>query len=236
MKGDIPILLALGAGLISFISPCVLPLVPMYISFVTGLTSEELSKAQKSRKHLVRSVLPGMLMFVMGFSFIFILLGASASAIGSFLLSRMEQIKIVGGMIVILFGIHITGLIRLKFLEREKRAYIRKKPPTIFGAFFVGMVFAFAWTPCIGPILASVLTLAGAQKSVGRGILLLAVYSLGLAIPFVLAGIGISWLMGFFGKLKRHYRIIQIVSGVLLIIIGFIIIFGDIQSLMPSLP
>src|SRR5437868_625908 len=186
--GNVTLLAAFLAGVLSFISPCVLPLIPGYLSFVSGVTLEEMrgggALAAPSpgarRKALVSSIA-----FVMGFSLVFISLGASATALGAYLMGRLPLLVKAGGVIIILFGLHMMGVLRISWLYAEKRVQTARKPAGFFGAMVVGIAFAFGWTPCIGPILAAILAVAAAQESVGQGVKLLAVYSLGLGVPFI---------------------------------------------------
>jgi cytochrome c-type biogenesis protein len=175
------------------------------------------------------------MLFILGFSVVFIALGATATVLGQFLLSKLAILTKIGGVILVILGLHIAGVFRLRFLDYEKRFHASEKPLGVLGSFVVGMVFAFGWTPCIGPILAAILAYAGTKETVGQGILLLSVYSLGLGLPFFLAGIGINTFLGLFEKLmriKRFFRIIQIVSGVLLILVGVLIFTNDLQRIV----
>lgn len=213
---------AFGAGLVSFLSPCVLPLVPGYLSFVAGVSMDELRDAE-SKAVLRRRVIFNTLAFVLGFSVVFILLGASATAVGAFLLAKQKLIAQVAGAMVIVFGIHVMGIIRIPWLYQEKRAHVAVKPAGLMGSFLVGLAFAFGWTPCIGPILASILSLAAAEETLGAGIGLLAVYSLGLAIPFMITAIAFNQVMVVFDQVKRHMRVVEIVSGLLLVGVGILL-------------
>ena len=216
------IFVSFGAGLLSFFSPCVLPLIPAYICFITGMSAEELT----SGKGTVKSVLPNTLLFILGFSTVFVIFGASATFLGTLFFEKQAIIKIIGGIIVIVFGLHISGLLNIKFLQLEKKLHIKNRPINMFGSFFVGMAFGFGWTPCVGPILGSILILASTGKTIGQGILLLSVYSLGLALPFLIVAIGINWALKIFTKIKKYFKTISFISGILLIIVGIWIIFG----------
>ncbi|TAK60641.1 MAG: cytochrome c biogenesis protein CcdA [Bacteroidetes bacterium] len=209
-------------GLLSFASPCVLPIVPGYLSFISGLSFDEMmneSSAKEVRKKLVLN----SLLFVLGFSLVFIILGASASAVGKFLQSNLDLISKIAGGIIIIFGLHMIGIFKIKFLQYEKRFQSNSKPIGLIGSFLVGLAFAFGWTPCIGPILASILAIAAQQESVGQGIALLACYSAGLGIPFLLTGISVSVFYKVFNKFKRHLHKVEIVGGVLLVLFGIMI-------------
>ena len=219
--GGVSIVAAFSAGLISFLSPCVLPLVPGYISMVSGASVDEL-KAEDSTR-VLRKVLLHSLLFIAGFSIVFISLGASATWLGQVLLSRMSLLYKVAGVIIIIFGLHLTGLLRIGFLYRDKRFHSAGKPATALGAFVIGLAFAFGWTPCIGPILAAILGLAASQQTVSAGITLLAVYSLGLAIPFLLTSLGINRFLRFYDRFRVHLRQVEVFSGVILILLGAMI-------------
>ena len=220
---DISISAAALAGVVSFLSPCVLPLVPGYLAFVSGApVSNEtgLSGAPQAR------VVGRAVAFVLGFSMVFALPGASATAVGQVLLAHATVLQQVAGLIVVLFGVHLLGISRIPLLYRERRAQLTTAPRSHAGAFLVGGAFAFGWTPCIGPILGGVLALAAVQHSAAQGMGLLAVYSLGLRMPFVLAALGASCITRVFVRSRRVYRGIELASGVLLIAIGLFIASG----------
>ena len=219
--GGVSIVAAFSAGMISFLSPCVLPLVPGYISMVSGASVDELKAEDNTR--VLRKVLLHSLLFIAGFSIVFISLGASATWLGQVLLSRMSLLYKVAGVIIIIFGLHLTGLLRIGFLYRDKRFHSAGKPATALGAFVIGLAFAFGWTPCIGPILAAILGLAASQQTVSAGITLLAVYSLGLAIPFLLTSLGINRFLRFYDRFRVHLRQVEVFSGVILILLGAMI-------------
>ncbi|MBF0455728.1 MAG: sulfite exporter TauE/SafE family protein [Magnetococcales bacterium] len=220
---------ALLAGLLSFISPCVLPLVPAYISFMTGVSVDRLRTEKGAELGMAASL--HSLFFVLGFSTVFIALGASASLIGQLLLSKMEILSKVGGGLIVLFGLHYIGLFKISYLNMEARFNLQEKPPGLWGAYLIGLAFAFGWTPCVGPILATILALAGGQDSIWQGVMLLMVYSLGLGIPFILAGMAINSFLGFFTRIRVHLHKIEIFSGVLLVIVGIMIFTGDFNRL-----
>jgi cytochrome c-type biogenesis protein len=220
---DISIFMAFVAGVVSFLSPCVLPLVPAYISYISGVSIEDISSSNRSG---MGKVFTGTLAFVVGFSLVFISLGASASWVGQFFQSNMGILGKIGGVIVIVFGFHLIGVYRIPFLMREKRYHSSTKPASLFGSVLIGIAFAFGWTPCIGPILAGILAYAGTQETIGQGVFLLSVYSLGLGLPFLLTGLGISRFLSFFDVIKRHFRKVEVVSGILLVALG-IMIFTD---------
>ncbi|MDI6704442.1 MAG: cytochrome c biogenesis protein CcdA [bacterium] len=210
------------AGILSFFSPCVLPLIPAYISFITGLSAMELQESSDLGKGIknLRKILFETILFILGFSFIFILLGAGATYFGDLIFANRRLLKLIGGIIVILFGLHVSGVFNIRLLQYEKRVHLKNKPAILFGSFFVGVAFAIGWTPCIGPILACILTLAATKDTLKQGIFLLSFYSAGLATPFLLTGVGIGWLLGLFSEIKRYLKLISIVTGGLLIIVG----------------
>jgi len=220
---EINFLSAAVAGLVSFLSPCVLPLIPGYISFVSGISLQELRETSSDRARIVRAFLSS-LWFVLGFSAVFVVLGASATVVGKLLLQKLVLFQRVAGVLIILFGLHLTGLIRIPFLQYEKKMEVNTPPMTSVGAFLVGAAFAFGWTPCIGPILAGILALASTQESVAQGAILLLVYSLGLGIPFLLTSLGIQAFLRFFARFRRYLRLVEVVSGLLLVAIGILVL------------
>jgi len=226
MADILQILTAFSAGLLSFFSPCILPLIPAYICFITGLSGEELSVSKGKDFEKVKTILPESLLFILGFSIVFVILGALATFLGSFLFAKQRIIKIIGGLIVIFFGLHISGLFNIKFLQYEKKLHLKSKPVTRFGSFLVGMVFGFGWTPCVGPILGGILMLAAAKDSMFKGVLLLSSYSLGLGLPFFLLSLAIGKTLTLFSKVKKHFKLISRLSGGLLAAIGIWIIIG----------
>jgi cytochrome c-type biogenesis protein len=219
-------LAAFVAGVLSFISPCVLPLIPGYLSYISGLTLDEMQGTGESAMSLGtarRRVLSASIFFILGFSFVFICVGAAASVLGQYMLERQRLLAKIAAVIVILFGLHTMGVLRIGWLYSEKRVQVERKPTTLFGAFFVGLAFAFGWTPCIGPILAGILAIAGTQQTVGQGVRLLAVYSAGLGLPFLLTALAINQFFTVFKRIRRHYHAIEVVSGLLLVLIGVLI-------------
>jgi cytochrome c-type biogenesis protein len=223
------------AGLASFLSPCVLPLVPGYISFMSGLSLEELSSGQAGPGATRRTALAA-LFFVLGFSAVFTALGASASFVGQLLATHLALLSKVAGVLVIVFGLHITGLVPIKWLYYTKRADTSKVGPGLLGSFVMGLAFAFGWTPCIGPILAGILALAATQESVAKGVGLLFVYSMGLGVPFILTGLGLNAFLRFFARYKRFIRWGEIGAGVLLMAIGLLVLSNRLTWLMRLLP
>lgn len=223
------------AGIVSFLSPCVLPLVPGYISLMSGMSLDELTKGGSSKDAMRKAGL-GSIFFVMGFSAVFTMLGATASAVGQLLSAYMGILSKVAGIMIIAFGVHTTGLITIKLLYFEKRFKTRGIAPGYLGAFLMGIAFAFGWTPCIGPILAGILAMAASQETVSQGVVLLFVYSMGLGIPFILTGFGVSAFMRFFAKYKRFLRAGEIFAGVLLIAIGILIFTDNLTWLIRFVP
>lgn len=232
--GNLNLVTAALAGLVSFLSPCVLPLIPGYISFVSGSSLQELQEARSSRGVLLRSFL-GSLWFVLGFSAVFILLGASATALGKIFLAKLGLLRQAAGLVIVLFGLHLTGLVRIPFLQYEKKLEVRKKPLTWVGAFLVGAAFAFGWTPCIGPILAGILTLASTQETVLQGMLLLTAYSAGLGIPFLATSVAVQGFLRFSAGFRRYLRGVEVASGLLLIGVGLLVFFDRLGVLAGKL-
>lgn len=224
------------AGILSFLSPCVLPLVPGYISYLSGLSLEELSKESSDQKSQTKQVFFSSFFFVLGFSLVFTLLGASATFAGKFLAEHLQIFSKIAGGIIILFGLHTTGILPIRWLYYEKRLQTRSLAPGIVGSLLMGLAFAFGWTPCIGPILAGILALAATETTIFRGMFLLAVYSLGLGIPFILTGMGMSQFLKFFSSYKKFIRWGEMFAGILLIFIGVLIFSGRLTSLLKFIP
>jgi cytochrome c-type biogenesis protein len=220
MEENVTLLAAFGAGLLSFISPCVLPLIPGYLSYISGMSLDDM---RGNNVVAQRRVIVSSLAFIVGFSLVFIALGASASAIGRFMMSRLDILGKIAGAIIIIFGLHTMGVLRIEWLYQEKRVQTNKQPAGPIGAMLVGIAFAFGWTPCIGPILAGILAIAAAQDTVGDGVRLLSAYSFGLAIPFFTTALAINRFFDAFAKIRRHYHTIELVSGGLLVAIGLLI-------------
>ena len=215
---------AFAAGLLSFLSPCVLPLVPSYVGFLTGMTLPELTGRR-------RVALVHALLFVAGFSLVFVLLGASATALGSALKYYQVWIARVGGVLVILFGLVCLGAVKLGLLEQERRMQLQHKPVGYLGSALVGVAFGAGWTPCIGPVLGAILSLAATSDSVARGMLLLGVYSAGLAVPFLLAAVAVDSFLEWFQRFRRFLPWVMRVSGVLLIFVGLLMVSGQFTRL-----
>ena len=240
MNQNVTLLAAFAAGFLSFVSPCVLPLIPGYISFVSGVSVDEMRGERAMASASRAQVFVASLAFVVGFSLVFVALGASATAVGKFLFAKLPLLSRIAGVLLIVFGLHTMGAFRLAFLEQEKRVHTQRKPAGVLGALLVGVAFAFGWTPCIGPILGGILAIAGSKNSIGEGVLLLAVYSLGLGIPFLLTSLAIDKFLNAAKRIRRHYHAIEVASGALLIVIGFLILTGQltiiVRYLQPYLP
>lgn len=210
------------AGLLSFFSPCVLPLIPAYFTFITGFSLEELFNPDATgvRKKVVISTFS----FVFGFTIIFILMGAAASGLGALISRHQDYIRMGGGLVIILLGIHMTGFVRLKSLEVEKRIHLQNKPLHILGSFVVGMAFAVGWSPCIGPLLGSILIIAGSKETIWQGVGLLSVYAGGIAIPFMLVSFFVPFLLEFLRRTSRIMKYINLAAGILLILVGLLLL------------
>ena len=219
----IELTVALGAGLISFLSPCVLPLIPGYISFISGQSLDELIETKKIN-------LTSLVLFSLGFSFVFILFGAAASALGKVLLQNSNYFRVIAGLIIVVFSLQLLGIINIQFLNYEKKFYTKKSSKPIF-VFVIGMAFGFGWTPCIGPILGSILALASTEENITKGIIMLSFYSLGLAIPFILSGFLIQKFLLFSKNFKKNINIVLKFGGTILFITGLLIITNKLQSL-----
>ena len=213
-------LAAFVAGIVSFLSPCVLPLVPGYVSLISGASVEELQS--KDRK-LLNTVLLHSIMFILGFTLVFVCLGAAATSLGHMMKVYKKQLTWIAGAVIVVFGLHLTGILKIKALYADKRLHSVGSGKSPIGAFVVGFAFAFGWTPCIGPILSLILTAAGNAETVSKGVVLLFIYSLGLAVPFLLTSVGIDRFLVFYGKFRRHLQAVEVGSGVLLIVFGVLI-------------
>jgi len=218
------------AGLLSFLSPCVLPLIPSYITFITGLSFADLREEHPS--HAVRrKTMAHSLLFIAGFTAVFIFLGASATIVGTFLQEYMGVLRKIGGLLVVIFGIHVTGLLPLALLLGERRVKVHRKPAGYAGSFMVGLAFAAGWTPCIGPILASILMIAAAEDTVYKGMALLLAYSLGLGTPFFMASLALHKFLVLFNRFKKAIRIFEIITGMFLIVVGVLIFTNYLTSI-----
>jgi cytochrome c-type biogenesis protein len=224
---DISLPAAAGAGLISFLSPCVLPLAPPYLCYLAGASVEALSEPGETRAR--RNIVIASLLFVAGFSTVFVALGATASVIGTLLRQWSHVLSIVAGIGIIVMGAHFLGLFRFDLMLREKRVEIAK-PPGLWSAYLMGVAFAFGWTPCIGPILAAILAVAGAEDTVGQGALLLAAYAFGLGVPFVIAALAMERFLGFARRFRSQFARLEKAVGALLVITGVLFLTGGLQS------
>jgi cytochrome c-type biogenesis protein len=211
------------AGLVSFLSPCVLPLVPGYVSLISGVGVEQL-KTQES--HLLRKVMLNSVAFILGFSVVFITLGAVATEVSQMLSRYRSTLAEIAGVVIILFGLHLTGAFKIKALYTDARLHSVKGSSTAWGAFVIGFAFAFGWTPCVGPVLTVILTFAAAQDSITKGIALLAIYSLGLAVPFLLTALLLERFLKFYSRFRVHMHAIEVASGTLLIALGVLLVLG----------
>lgn len=226
---SVSVFAAFVAGIVSFLSPCVLPLVPGYISIVSGISLEQL-QADRSAS-MTRTVVVNSVFFILGFSVIFIALGASATLLGQVIMGQMAILYRAAGIIIIIFGLHLMGVFKIPFLYQDKRFHNVDKPRGMAGAFVLGLAFAFGWTPCIGPILAGILTFAGTKETVYQGIFLLAVYSAGLGLPFLLTSLGLDRFLSFYGRFKQHLHTVEVVSGVLVVTVGVLILTNNFTRL-----
>jgi cytochrome c-type biogenesis protein len=226
----VPLLTAFAAGLASFISPCVLPIVPGYLSFISGVNVAQLREGQPP-SDLVRRVVVTSLFFIMGFSTVFVTLGAAATLVGYYLQQYKRVLGMVGGLLVIVMGLHTAGVIRIPWLLYEKRAAMRERPLGLLGAYVVGLAFGFGWTPCIGPILGAILVFAAQQETVGQGVVLLSSYSAGLGVPFLASALAIQRFFRTSGRLKRHMLAVERVSGALLVAVGLLLVTNRLEVL-----
>jgi cytochrome c-type biogenesis protein len=211
------------AGLVSFLSPCVLPLVPGYVSLISGVGVEQL-KTQESQ--LLRKVMLNSIAFILGFSVVFVTLGAVATEVSQMLARYRSLLAQVAGVVIVLFGLHLTGVFKIKALYTDARLHSVKGGSTAWGAFVIGFAFAFGWTPCVGPVLTVILTFAAAQNSITKGIVLLAIYSMGLAVPFLLTALGVERFLKFYSRFRAHMHAIEVASGALLIALGVLLVIG----------
>ena len=228
MPSDVSIPAAVLAGLLSFLSPCVLPLVPPYLCFLAGATFEDLQRGDAARTR--RDAILASLLFVAGFTTVFVALGATASAFGTLLRRYNESLSLLAGLAIVVMGLHFLGLFRLSFLYRQARLDVAR-PPGLWSAYVMGLAFAFGWTPCIGPILAAILAVAGSEATVARGAGLLAAYSAGLGLPFVAAAVAVGTFTVFLKRFRTHFGTVEKVAGVLLVVTGIAFLTGGMQSL-----
>ncbi len=231
---DIGYISAFLGGLLSFLSPCVLPLIPSYVSFITGISFEDFKTGDKAR--IRKLTIVNSLAFVIGFSTVFVLLGVSSSYVGRFFAVYYDHIRIVGGIIIIVMGLYVMGVIKLDFLSAERRVHLYSKPRGHFGSFIVGLTFGAGWTPCIGPILGTILLIASTTGSAMEGFKLLLVYSAGLAIPFVATALLINSFLSHFSAIQKYMKVIMIISGLMLIGFGIILLTDKVYVLLSIAP
>ena len=222
--GSVSFGLAFLAGLVSFLSPCVLPLVPSYLTFVTGMTVDELT--QSGRDSARRHAMLHSALFVLGFSLVFMALGATATVLGATLRRALPLVQQIGGVAIVLFGLYMLGVLRLPWLMRERRMHLASKPAGKAGTVLVGVAFGAGWTPCVGPVLASILLYAGMKATMAKGMLLLGAYALGLGVPFFIAAVGLNWYLAGAQRVKRWLRPIEITAGALLVVVGVLLFSG----------
>jgi cytochrome c-type biogenesis protein len=228
------------AGLVSFLSPCVLPLVPPYLGYLSGTTIDQMTSERGVDASVRRRVVLTAILFVLGFTTVFVALGASASVLGQLIQDWRAELAMVAGVVIVLFGLHFLGVLRIPLLYREARYHADVEGASLLGAYVIGLAFAFGWTPCIGPILATVLALAANEASLGAGVRLLAVYSLGLGIPFVVAAMAIGPFLGFMQRFKAHLGSVEKVMGLILVVTGILFLTGSVnwfgQWLLDNVP
>jgi cytochrome c-type biogenesis protein len=220
---DVTLPAAFGAGLVSFLSPCVLPLVPGYVSLISGVGVDELKSPQA---HIMQRVMVNSIAFILGFSIVFIALGAAATELGQTLGIYKHTLARVAGVVIILFGLHLTGIFKIKALYTDARLHSLKGSSTPFGAFVIGFAFAFGWTPCLGPFLSAILAIASGQDTLVKGIVLLAVYSLGLAVPFLLFALFIERCLKLYGRFRPFMHAVEVFGGIVLIALGILLVIG----------
>ncbi|MEP0234256.1 cytochrome c biogenesis protein CcdA [Roseibium sp.] len=227
---DVSIGAAFLAGLLSFVSPCVLPIVPPYLCYLAGVSVAEL-KGETATAATSRRIVLSSVAFVLGFSVVFVALGATASVIGQSIARYFDTLSIIAGIIIIIMGLHFLGLFRIALLFREARVQVERKPPGLLGAFVMGLAFAFGWTPCVGPVLAAILFMAGSTGSTGQGGLLLAAYALGIGIPFILAAAFASQFLGWASRFRKHMGTVEKVMGAFLVLTGLLFVTGQMSTI-----
>jgi cytochrome c-type biogenesis protein len=229
---QISLLAAFSAGLLSFVSPCVLPLVPSYISYITGLSVEQLTDASERNK-FKSAIILNALLFIGGFSSVFVAFGASASFLGQILITYQDHIRRIGGVMIIVFGLYLLGILNLNFLKVEHRYQFRNRPAGYLGSFLIGVAFAAGWTPCVGPVLGTILLYASTTDSLWNGVVLLACYSLGLGLPLFLTALGVDRFLAYFKEVRAYLWGVSTVSGVLLIVVG-VMIYANTLTMITS--
>ena len=222
---------ALVAGILSFLSPCVLPLVPPYLCFIGGVSLEQITEEEELAPGVMRAVVLSAVVFVLGFTTVFVALGATATTIGQFVVDYMDVLAKIAGGVIIVLGLHFIGIFRIPILYREARFHAESKPAGLIGPYIIGLAFAFGWTPCVGPVLAAILMVAGSESSITYGMALLAVYSAGLGIPFILAAVAMKPFMAFMARFRRHLQTIERIIGSLLVLTGILFITGSMTDI-----
>ncbi len=236
---EVTLFAAFAAGILSFLSPCVLPLIPSYLTFITGASFEDLTETEvttEEKRHVRMLTISNSLVFIMGFSTVFIALGATSSLIGQLLENFHDWIRIIGGVLIIVFGLFISGLLKLDFLQHSKKIHLTGKPAGYIGTYFVGMAFAAGWTPCVGPILGAILMKASLEGTASAGMQLLAVYSLGLGLPLFLASLSLNTFLSYSRSMLKHMKVIMMVSGFVLIVFGILMLTDNIRWISNFLP
>jgi cytochrome c-type biogenesis protein len=218
------------AGLLSFASPCIVPIVPLYLAYLAGLSMEELRDPSRDGGR-TRQIVTATVAFVLGFATVFVALGATASALGRALAAYFDVLSVVAGLVIILMGFHFLGLLRIGLLFREARFNLSLKPSNPLIAFVLGLAFAFGWTPCVGPILAGILFVAGAEATIGRGAMLLGAYALGMGLPFIVAAVFSTAFLGWAQRMRRHMRKIEIAVGSLMVVMGALFVSGQVSAI-----
>ena len=227
---DVTIGGALLAGLLSFVSPCVLPIVPPYLAYLAGMSFEEM-QSESLKREAARRIVLAAFAFVLGFTTVFVALGATASVVGQSIARYFDVLSVIAGLVIILMGLHFIGLFRIGLLYREARVQVARKPAGPVGAYVMGLAFAFGWTPCVGPVLAAILFIAGSEDTIGRGASLLFAYSLGIGIPFIFAAVFAGRFLAAAARLKRHMRKVEIAMGVLLVVTGLLFATGQMADI-----
>ena len=230
---QISLIAAFSAGLLSFVSPCVLPLIPSYISYITGLSVEQLTDASE-RSKFKKAINVNALIFIAGFSAVFIAFGASASFIGQMLITYQDHIRRIGGLLIVIFGLYLLGILNINFLKMEHRFQFRNRPVGYLGSFLIGVAFAAGWTPCVGPVLGTILLYAGTTDSLWSGVMLLTSYSLGLGLPLFLTALGVDRFLAYFKQARAYLWGVSTVSGVLLVVVG-VMIYANSLTMITSL-
>lgn len=228
---DISFIGALGAGILSFLSPCVLPLVPPYLCYIGGVSLEQISEKEDLPPGVMRRVLLSALVFVLGFTTVFVAMGATASTIGEFMADYMDILSKIAGGVIIILGLNFMGVFRIPLLYREARFHTEKKPAGLIGPYIIGLAFAFGWTPCVGPVLAGILMVAGSESTITYGMALLGVYSAGLGIPFILAAAAMKPFMKFMARFRKHLQTVERVIGGLLVLTGILFLTGSMADI-----